>query len=89
MPALGVENPTGLSREARPRGAQHGGLRERGVEIEGEPVNEGWGINVMLWLPGGVEVMLREPSTPWQFGRVARTVRRPRGLRAGGGRDPI
>lgn len=36
-------------------------LRAKGVEVKGTPRDEGWGISVMLGLPGGVEVMLYEP----------------------------
>jgi hypothetical protein len=36
-------------------------LRDKGIEIEGEPEDEGWGITVMLKLPGDVKVMLYEP----------------------------
>lgn len=39
-------------------------LRARGIEVRGEPEDEGWGISVMLVLPGGVEVMLYEPRHP-------------------------
>lgn len=39
-------------------------LRARGVEVRGEPEDEGWGITVTLVLPGGVEVMLYEPRHP-------------------------
>lgn len=41
-------------------------LREKGVEVRGEPEDEGFGITVMLGLPGGVEIMLYEPrhATP-------------------------
>jgi hypothetical protein len=39
-------------------------LRAKGVEVRGEPEDEGWGITVMLGLPGGVEVMLYEPRHP-------------------------
>lgn len=39
-------------------------LRRKGVAISGEPQNEGWGVTVMLGLPGGVEVMLYEPRHP-------------------------
>jgi hypothetical protein len=39
-------------------------LRGKGVDIKGEPENEGFGITVMLGLPGGVEVMLYEPRHP-------------------------
>jgi predicted enzyme related to lactoylglutathione lyase len=33
----------------------------KGVEVKGEPRDEGWGITVMLGLPGGLEVMLYQP----------------------------
>jgi len=36
-------------------------LRERGVKIDGEPSDEGYGITIMMTLPGGVDVMLYEP----------------------------
>ena len=36
-------------------------LRAKGVDVKGEPQDEGYGITVMLGLPGGVEVMLYEP----------------------------
>ena len=36
-------------------------LRGKGVEVKGEPEDEGFGVTVMLGLPGGVEVMLYEP----------------------------
>ena len=36
-------------------------LRARGVEVKGEPQDEGYGITVTLGLPGGVDVMLYEP----------------------------
>ena len=36
-------------------------LRAKGIEVRGEPQDEGWGISVMLALPGGVEVQLYEP----------------------------
>jgi hypothetical protein len=36
-------------------------LRAKGIEMKGEPADEGWGISVMLRLPGGVEVQLYEP----------------------------
>jgi hypothetical protein len=39
-------------------------LRGKGVEVIGDPVDEGWGITVMLKLPGGVTVMLYEPRHP-------------------------
>jgi predicted enzyme related to lactoylglutathione lyase len=36
-------------------------LRTKGVAVNGEPRDEGWGITVMLGLPGGVDMMLYEP----------------------------
>lgn len=36
-------------------------LRSRGVRIDAEPRDEGYGITVMMSLPGGPEVMLYEP----------------------------
>lgn len=36
-------------------------LRAKGVEIDGQPQEEGYGITVMMTLPGGVKVMLYEP----------------------------
>ena len=39
-------------------------LRAKGVEVKGEPEDEGYGITVMLGLPGGVEVQLYEPRYP-------------------------
>ena len=36
-------------------------LRAKGIDVRGEPTDEGYGITVMLALPGGVEVMLYEP----------------------------
>jgi catechol 2,3-dioxygenase-like lactoylglutathione lyase family enzyme len=41
-----------------------GELKAAGVEVRGEPEDEGYGITVMLGLPGGVEVMLYEPRHP-------------------------
>jgi hypothetical protein len=41
-------------------------LRAKGVQIDGEPTDEGWGIVTNMALPGGVDVMLYEPrhATP-------------------------
>jgi catechol 2,3-dioxygenase-like lactoylglutathione lyase family enzyme len=36
-------------------------LRAKGIEIRGEPQDEGWGITTTLLLPGGLDVMLYEP----------------------------
>ena len=39
-------------------------LRAKGVNVVGEPKNEGYGVTTMLNLPGGCEVMLYEPRHP-------------------------
>ena len=39
-------------------------LRSKGLEVNGQPQDEGFGLTVMLNLPGGVEVMLYEPRHP-------------------------
>jgi hypothetical protein len=39
-------------------------LRAKGVNVVGEPKFEGYGITIMLKLPGGVEVMLYQPRHP-------------------------
>lgn len=36
-------------------------LRAKGIEVRGEPENEGWGVTTTLVLPGGLELMLYEP----------------------------
>jgi Glyoxalase/Bleomycin resistance protein/Dioxygenase superfamily len=36
-------------------------LRRRGVQIDREPEDEGYGVTVMMTLPGGVQIMLYEP----------------------------
>jgi len=36
-------------------------LRSKGVQIDGEPKDEGYGIVTTMTLPGGVKVMLYEP----------------------------
>ena len=36
-------------------------LGGKGVEVRGEPENEGFGISTTLVLPGGLEIMLCEP----------------------------
>jgi hypothetical protein len=36
-------------------------LRGKGIDVKGEPEDEGWGISVTLNLPGGVQVQLYEP----------------------------
>jgi hypothetical protein len=39
-------------------------LRAKGIEVLGEPKDEGYGITVMLNLPGGCQVQLYEPRHP-------------------------
>jgi hypothetical protein len=36
-------------------------LRAKGIEVKGEPANQGWGTTVTLVLPGGLEMMLYQP----------------------------
>jgi predicted enzyme related to lactoylglutathione lyase len=36
-------------------------LLGKGIEVRGEPEDEGWGITTTLVLPGGLDVMLYEP----------------------------
>ncbi|MFN2400242.1 MAG: VOC family protein [Gemmatimonadaceae bacterium] len=46
-------------------------LRKKGIKVQGEPNDEGYGITVMLILPGGVEVLLYEPRHPVAIDHVA------------------
>jgi hypothetical protein len=39
-------------------------LRDKGLEVRGEPEDRGWGITTTLVLPGDVELMLYEPRHP-------------------------
>jgi hypothetical protein len=39
-------------------------LRQKGLEVRGEPEDEGWGITTTLVLPGDLDVMLYEPRHP-------------------------
>jgi catechol 2,3-dioxygenase-like lactoylglutathione lyase family enzyme len=39
-------------------------LRARGIEFTREPQDEGYGITVMMRLPGGAEMQLYEPRHP-------------------------
>ena len=39
-------------------------LKAKGVQVEGEPKSEGWGVTVTLVLPGDLKVMLYEPRHP-------------------------
>jgi predicted enzyme related to lactoylglutathione lyase len=43
-------------------------LRAKGIHVQGEPADHGYGITVMLNLPGGVEVQLYEPRHPVAIG---------------------
>jgi predicted enzyme related to lactoylglutathione lyase len=39
-------------------------LQKKGIEILGAPEEQGWGVTVMLNLPGDVRVMLYQPKHP-------------------------
>jgi catechol 2,3-dioxygenase-like lactoylglutathione lyase family enzyme len=39
-------------------------LRAKGVQIDGEPQDHGYGITVMVTLPGGLRVQIYEPRHP-------------------------
>jgi hypothetical protein len=39
-------------------------LRAKGIDIPGEPSDEGFGITVTMKLPGGLDMMLYEPRHP-------------------------
>jgi hypothetical protein len=39
-------------------------LRAKGIDIPGEPVDEGYGVTIMMNLPGGCQVQLYEPRHP-------------------------
>jgi hypothetical protein len=39
-------------------------LREKGIEFDGEPENQGFGVVAIMVLPGDVRVMLYEPRHP-------------------------
>lgn len=36
-------------------------LRSKGIEVRGDPQDEGWGITATIALPGGLDVMVYEP----------------------------
>lgn len=44
-------------------------LEAKGIQVDGEPEDEGYGITVMLTLPGDVRVMLYEPRHPVAISR--------------------
>ena len=46
-------------------------LRAKGIQIGGEPLDEGWGITTTLVLPGKVEVMLYQPRHPTALATAA------------------
>lgn len=48
-------------------------LRDKGITVRGEPANAGWGITIMLDLPGGVEILLYQPRHPVAIGLAAHT----------------
>jgi catechol 2,3-dioxygenase-like lactoylglutathione lyase family enzyme len=39
-------------------------LRAKGIEIEDEKQNAGWGVTTTMVLPGGLDVMLYQPRHP-------------------------
>ena len=39
-------------------------LRAKGIDIQGEPQDERWGITTTMVLPGGLDVMLYQPRHP-------------------------
>ena len=39
-------------------------LRGKGIQVDGEPKDHGYGITVMATLPGGVEIQIYEPRHP-------------------------
>ena len=42
-------------------GATVAELQSKGLEVRGEPADEGWGITTTLVLPGELELMLYQP----------------------------
>tara|TARA_B100000029_G_scaffold354215_1_gene347000 strand:- start:479 stop:841 length:363 start_codon:yes stop_codon:yes gene_type:complete len=39
-------------------------LRSKGIRFRGEPVDEGFGVTIMMVLPGDLEMLLYEPRHP-------------------------
>jgi catechol 2,3-dioxygenase-like lactoylglutathione lyase family enzyme len=39
-------------------------LQAKGIEFDGEPLDQGWGITVTMVLPGDTRLMLYEPRHP-------------------------
>jgi catechol 2,3-dioxygenase-like lactoylglutathione lyase family enzyme len=50
-------------------GATVAELREKGIEVRGEPEDMGFGVGATIVLPGGVEMLLYEPrhATPLEL----------------------
>ena len=48
-------------------------LRAKGLQIDGEPQDHGYGIVVMVTLPGGVQVQVYEPRHPLAIDVPSRT----------------
>ena len=48
-------------------------LRAKGIQIDGAPVDEGYGITVGMTLPGGVKMQLYEPRHPLAIAIPPRT----------------
>jgi hypothetical protein len=42
-------------------------LRGKGIEIAGEPEDQGWGVTVKIVLPGSLELLLYQPRHPTAF----------------------
>jgi len=36
-------------------------LRAKGIDVRGEPQDQGWGVTVQITLPGGTDLMVYEP----------------------------
>ena len=53
-------------------------LQGKGVDVDGEPKDEGYGITTMMHLPGGCDVMLYEPRHRDRRRHQARRRRRRR-----------
>jgi hypothetical protein len=60
------------------------GMRERGVEFDGEITDQGWGRAIRLTLPGGVQVQVYEPryqkskkTAPAPKAKTKKSVARP------------
>lgn len=55
-------------------------MRSRGVEFDGEIMNQGWGSVIKLTMPGGVRVQIYQPR--YQKSSKAATVAKPAATRA-------